>query len=112
MLEFYCQADITVLRKACQVFRREFIQIVNIEIFLESITIASACNKVSRKRFLKTDTIGLIPIGGYTVISITVRKPLLLLYMENTDGCKILHGRDYRLPELPHLNVDFSAMKR
>jgi hypothetical protein len=66
VLEEYCQADVTVLRQACQVFRREFIQIVNIEVFLESIIIASACNKVLRRRFLKPNNIGLIPAGGYT----------------------------------------------
>jgi len=41
-------------------------QIGNIDVFLEAITIASACNKVLRKRFLKPDTIGLIPTGGYS----------------------------------------------
>jgi len=35
----------------------------NIEVFLESVTIASTCNKVLRKRFLQPDTIGLIPTG-------------------------------------------------
>jgi len=30
----------------------------NIDIFLETNTIASACNKVLRNRFLKPDTIG------------------------------------------------------
>ena len=32
-----------------------------------------------------------------------------LVYWEMMDGCKILHGRnghEYRMPELPHLNVD------
>jgi G:T-mismatch repair DNA endonuclease (very short patch repair protein) len=32
-----------------------------------------------------------------------------LMYKEQRDGCKILHGRngrEYRLPELPHLSVD------
>jgi len=48
------------------VFRREFIQIGNIEVFLEDITIASACNKELRKQFLKPDTIGLISTGGYS----------------------------------------------
>ena len=33
--------------------------------FLQSVNLASACNKVMRKRLLKTDTIGLIPQGGY-----------------------------------------------
>jgi len=53
VLEAYCQDDVPVLRQTCGVFRREFMQIGNIEVFLKAITIASACNKVSRKRFLK-----------------------------------------------------------
>jgi len=46
MLETYCQDDFTVLRQACQVFRQQFMQIGNIEVFLEAIKIVSACNKV------------------------------------------------------------------
>ena len=34
ILEQYCQDDVTVLRQACQIFRREFIEIGNIEVFL------------------------------------------------------------------------------
>jgi len=49
VLEKYCQDDVTVLRQACRVFRREFLEIGNIEVFLEALTIASACNKVLRK---------------------------------------------------------------
>jgi hypothetical protein len=64
VLETYCQDDVTVLRQACQIFRREFLAIGNIEVFLESITIASASNKVLRKQFLKPDTIGIISAGG------------------------------------------------
>jgi hypothetical protein len=63
-LEKYYQDDVTVLKQACQIFRREFIEIGNIEVFLESFTIASACNKVLRRKFLKPDTIGLISDGG------------------------------------------------
>jgi len=48
-LETYCQYDVTALRHAFRVFRREFMQIGNIEVFLEAITIASASNKVLRK---------------------------------------------------------------
>ena len=47
-------------------FRREFLQIGHIDVFVESITIASACNKFLRKRFLQPDTIGFIPTVGYT----------------------------------------------
>jgi len=65
VLEQYCQ-DVTVLRQACRVFRREFLEIGNIEVFLDALTIASACNKVLRKKLLKPETIGLIPPGGYS----------------------------------------------
>jgi len=40
--EKYCQDHVTVLRHAFRVFRREFIQMGYIELFLESITMASA----------------------------------------------------------------------
>jgi len=26
--------------------------------------------------------------------------------MEDTDGVKIMHGREYKVPELPHFSVD------
>jgi hypothetical protein len=42
VLEQYFQDDVTVLRQACQIFRRDFMEIGNIEVFLEAVTIASA----------------------------------------------------------------------
>ena len=66
VLQQYCQDDVTVLRQACQIFRKDFIEVGNVGVFLESCTKASACNKVFRKRFLKPETIGLIPSGGYS----------------------------------------------
>jgi hypothetical protein len=49
MLENYCQSDVAVLREACRTFRKHFLEIENVELFLESVTKASACNKVFRK---------------------------------------------------------------
>ncbi len=65
VLETYCQDDVTVLRQACRVFRHEFLPVGNIDVFHESVTITSACKKVLRKLFLKPNTIGSIPTGGY-----------------------------------------------
>ena len=65
VLEQYFQDDITFLRQACKLFRREFMDVGHVDFFLESCTIASSCNKVLRKQFLKPETIGLIPTGGY-----------------------------------------------
>jgi len=110
VLEQYCQDDVTVLRQACQILRRDFIEIGNFEVFLEALTIASACNKVLRKKFLKPETVGLIPAGGYSANNKYRKKALMwLLRMEQTDGCQIHHarnGREYRPPELPRYSVD------
>jgi len=110
VLEQYCQDDVNVLRQACRVFRREFLEIGNIEVFLGALTIASACNKVLRKKLFKPETIGLIPPGGYSANQCYSKKALMwLLHMERTDRCHIRHarnGREYRPPELPHYSVD------
>jgi len=66
VFEQYCPGDVTVLRQASRVFRQDFMQIGNLDVFFESITISSACNRDPRKRFLQPDTIGLIPTGGCT----------------------------------------------
>jgi len=85
-------------------------EICNIEIFLETITIASACNKVLRKRLLKPDTIGLVPAGVYTGNFRYSKKALVWqVHMEQLDGVKIKHARnvrEYRLNELPSYSVD------
>ena len=87
MLQKYCQDDVTVLRQACQIFRSDFNEVGNVDAFLESCTIASACNKVFRKRFLKPETIGLIPSGGYSCNRKYNKKALMwLLHMEEEDN--------------------------
>jgi len=93
VLKAYCHDDVSVLREACCVLRREFLHIGNIDVFLESVTIASACIKVLRKRFLKPNTIGLIPSGGYTGnVNYSNKAIMWLVYQEQTDGCTIRHA--------------------
>ena len=110
VLEAYCQDDVTVLRHGCQVFRRNILQVGNINVFHKSVTIASACNKVLRKFFLKPDSIGLIHTGGYSGNVNYSKKALMwLVYREQLEGCRIMHsrnGREYRLPAFPLLSVD------
>ena len=106
----FCQFDVSVLREECQAIRREFLQVGNIEVFQEAVKIASACNKVLRKLFLKPDTIGLISTGGYSGNVNYSKKALTwLVYREQLDGCRIMHGRngrEYSLPAVPALSVD------
>ena len=83
----------SVLRQASQIFRRDFIESGNIEVFLDALTIASACNKVLRKKFQKPETVGLIPAGVYSANNRYSKKALIwLLHMEQTDGCQIHHA--------------------
>jgi len=76
VLEKYCQDDVTVFRQACQIFHRDFMHFGNVDIFLECSTIASVCNKVLLKRFLKPETIGLIPKAAGTALTriTTIRR--------------------------------------
>jgi hypothetical protein len=110
VLEEFCQDDVRVLRQACQIFRRDFMEIGHIDVFLDPCTMASACNKVLRKRFLTLETIGLIPNGGYSCKKNYSNKALMwILHMQQTEGCKIMHARnsrEYRLPELPRFSVE------
>jgi hypothetical protein len=88
----------------------------NIDVFQESVTIESPCNKILGKLVLKPDTNGLIPTGGYKGNINYSKKPMMwLVYREQTDGCHIQHGRngrECRLPELPDLSVDVSVRKQ
>jgi hypothetical protein len=102
--------DVSILKQACCEFRNTFLKIGGIDVFQESITIASACNKVFRKQFLKPNSIGLVPKGGYRKADKLSRKALLWMkYLEMNYPFHIRHagnGREYRLPELPNLKVD------
>jgi len=85
------------------------------EVLLEGITITCEWNYVLHEQFLKPDTLVLIPAGGYSDNVRCSKKALMwIVYKDKTDGCKILHGhkrRHYRLPELPHLSVEYFCAK-
>jgi hypothetical protein len=104
------QDELTVLRQAYQIFRRDFAEIGNTDIFQESLTIASACSQVLRKRFLKPQTISLNHAGGYSCNNNYSKKALMLLIpMEQIHGCRVMHARnirEIRLVELPKYSVD------
>lgn len=88
----YCESDVEVLRKCCLKFRDTFIEATTVDPLCQAITIAGACNLVFRKRFLKPDTIAIIPHGGYQREenqSIIATK--WLKWMAEKDNCHILH---------------------
>jgi hypothetical protein len=67
----YCRSDVDILRRVYLTFRQLFLEMTSgdgqggIDPFQKRITIASACNLVFRTKFLRPDTIGIIPAQGY-----------------------------------------------
>ncbi|KAK3926575.1 putative DNA polymerase [Frankliniella fusca] len=61
----YCISDVTILRRACQSFRQLFKQHAGFDPMVHCITLSSACMNAFRRNFLKKDTIGIVPPGGY-----------------------------------------------
>ncbi|KAJ8965523.1 hypothetical protein NQ317_019537, partial [Molorchus minor] len=61
----YCISDVKILTAACLKFRQQLMETGGVCPFTEACTIASCCNKVFRRNFLKPNTIGIIPKGGY-----------------------------------------------
>lgn len=64
----YCISDVEILAQACIKFRSLLLEQCNVDPFMESVTIASACNLVFRRNFLKPNTIGIIPKKGYRLV--------------------------------------------
>ncbi|CAH2005856.1 unnamed protein product [Acanthoscelides obtectus] len=57
----YCISDVEILTQACLKFRDLMKTETTVDPFQESTTIASCCNKVFRRNFLKPETIGILP---------------------------------------------------
>nr|XP_015834829.1 PREDICTED: probable DNA polymerase [Tribolium castaneum] len=98
----YCILDVNILRKGCLKFRECFLKINNnVDPFLESLTIASACNLVFRRNFLKSETIGIIPKNGYRCSDNQSKIAITWLsWLMQTENINISHagnGREVRL---------------
>lgn len=112
-LERYCRMDVEILTKGCLKFRKLMMQVTliiimiiigiiinqlqehDVDPFTSSITIASTCMHIFRKKFLKPDTIGIVPHGGYranerqSVIAIKWLK-----WISETQNADIQHARN------------------
>ncbi|KAL6418970.1 hypothetical protein ACFW04_011666 [Cataglyphis niger] len=97
----YCYTDIDILRKVCMAFRKIFIHRGNVCPFEECTTIVLTCMTVFRKNFLHSNTIRVIPTGGYKKANNHLRKALqCLIRMERELGHSINHAgraREYRI---------------
>ena len=92
-LESYCISDVDILRRSCLKFRANFMDVTTVDPFETTCTIAAACMRVYRTKFLTYETIGLIPHGGYRLndkYSIIAVK--WLKWVEKTEKIQIKHA--------------------
>jgi hypothetical protein len=116
----YCRSDVDILLKAVVRFRQIFMDVTSgnssvsevereetlvrgepapvlqgIDPFQKCFTIASACNLVYRTKFLKKNTLGLIPQHGYNPTQKQSIKALQWLeYVMHSEGVHIRHARN------------------
>ena len=103
----YCKSDVRILTGACLRFRKLFLSQSNVEPFLEAITIASACNLLFRRNFLKPDTIGLIPKKGYRCVdNQSVQAIQWLIWEEKKRNINIKHAFKGREEVINGVKVD------
>ncbi|XP_046391618.1 uncharacterized protein LOC124159751 [Ischnura elegans] len=96
-LEKYCIQDVNILRMAGVKFRREFLSLNDTDPFREALTIASACMRVFRKKYLRNDEIAIIPPGGYRCGDRQSREAILwLLAEERKRNISIQHAANGR----------------
>ena len=74
VLEKYCQDNSTVQRQACLVFRRESMQIWNLDVFILSITIALVCKTFCVNNSCSPPLSDSYLQGGKRSITIIVRR--------------------------------------
>ncbi|KAB0805677.1 hypothetical protein PPYR_02647 [Photinus pyralis] len=103
----YCVLDVDILTLACLKFRESLIKAGNVCPFSEACTIASSCNKLFRRNFLKPDTIGLIPRHGYRYRDKQSKIAIeWLIWEEKVRGINILHAAKGKEMVLGGLSVD------
>ena len=104
----YCRLDVNILRKCCVKFRSMILDLCSVDPFEECITIASLCNTIFRKLFLKQETIAIIPPDGYRPKekqSILAHK--WLAWESHTRGIRIEHSRNGGEKRVePHYSLD------
>ena len=103
----YCRSDVQILMEGCMAFRTLFMDITKGIDPFQNITIASACNTVFRTRFLKPNTIGLIPTQGYRSRD---RHSIIALkwleWLNQQDGARITHARNGGEHRIGNYRVD------
>lgn len=103
----YCESDVDILRRCTLKFRDIFLAKTGMDPFEKSLTIAGACNRVFRQLFLKDDTIGIVPHGGYRRNERQSNLAMKWLkWVSHRDGIRIRHARNEGEQKIGNFKVD------
>ena len=64
-MEEYCRSDVDILRRGCACFRKQLMNISDLDPFANACTIAQACSQVWRKNHMPENSVAIIPPEGY-----------------------------------------------
>ena len=101
--------DVNVLRQACCAFRNLFFKLVKMDPFRQAITISSICKKVFRTMFLKPDSVGIRPRGGYRMgdrQSVEALQWLAYIGRTRNNVSHAGNGREVHLPRISNVKFD------
>ncbi|GBM04002.1 hypothetical protein AVEN_156168-1, partial [Araneus ventricosus] len=87
----YCRSDVDILRRCCLEFRRQFIDVANVDPFCY-VTIASACMAVFRSNHIKPYSIAMVPVNGYTSGNFSMNCIRWLDFLSWKDGIEIKYA--------------------
>jgi hypothetical protein len=105
----YYMDDVNVLRQAYCAFRNLVLKLVKMDPFRQVITIPSICNKVFRTMFPKTDTLVIIPRGGYRMgegQSVEALQWLSSIFRKRNNVTHAGNGREVHLGRVPNVKVE------
>ena len=109
----YCRSDVDILRRCCTKVQKMFMQLTSetndegIDPFKSCITIASACMKAYRRKFLKPNTIALIPLKGYGGRDKQSFKAMQWIkYVSENEGRDIQHALNCGEAHVGQLKID------
>ena len=107
--------DVNVLRQARCAFRRLFLKLVKMHPFRQAITILSICNKVFWTMFLKSDSVGIIPRGGYRMgdrKSVEALQWLAYIGRTRNNVTHAGNGKEVHLARVPNVKFDVYSQEK
>ena len=105
-MQAYCRSDVDNLRRGCGHFRKVFIKHGGIDPFLEAITIADACNKVWRNKYLPKGHIAIISSNDSSKRRFSMKAIRWIQSVANEKKIFIQHARNTGEYQIDQYSVD------